>query len=81
MNRRLYAKIAWTGIQNNRQMYVPYLIAGTSMVMVFYIFSFLAASDFVFGPGEGNGGSVLCTVSVLYKLSSYAEAEKRIRPL
>ena len=64
MNRRLYAKIAWTGIQNNRQMYVPYLIAGTSMVMVFYIFSFLAASDFVFGL---RGGPAMTTMLVLGK--------------
>ena len=64
MNRRLYAKIAWTGIQNNRQMYVPYLIAGTSMVMVFYIFSFLAASDFGFGL---RGGPAMTTMLVLGK--------------
>lgn len=64
MNRNLYIKIAWTGIQNNRQMYYPYLIAGGSMVMVFYIFSFLAASDLVHSL---RGGLAMTTLLVLGK--------------
>ena len=52
MSRFLYTKFAWTGIRKNKQLYYPYLIAGIMMVMVFYIFVFLAASDVVHGlPG------------------------------
>lgn len=47
MNTALYRKFAWTGIQKNKQLYVPYLISGITMAAVFYILSFLAASDVV----------------------------------
>jgi putative ABC transport system permease protein len=47
MSRGFYRKLAWTGIKKNKQLYYPYLIAGIAMVMVFYIFSFLAASSVV----------------------------------
>ncbi|MBQ9210546.1 MAG: ABC transporter permease [Clostridia bacterium] len=47
MNTSLYRKFAWTGIQKNKQLYVPYLISGITMAAVFYILSFLAASDVV----------------------------------
>lgn len=47
MNRKLYRKLAWMGIKKNKQLYYPYLIAGATMVMVFYILAFLGASDTV----------------------------------
>ena len=47
MNTALYRKFAWTGIQKNKQLYVPYMISGITMAAVFYILSFLAASDVV----------------------------------
>lgn len=47
MKRWMYAKFAWTGIRKNKQLYYPYLIACITMVMVFYIFAFLSASDVV----------------------------------
>ena len=37
----------WTGIQKNRQLYYPYFLSGIVMVMVFYIFHFLATSEVV----------------------------------
>lgn len=47
MSKRLYIKLAWTGMKKNKQLYVPYLIAGMAMVMVFYIFNFLSTSKVV----------------------------------
>lgn len=47
MSRDFYTKLAWTGIKKNRQLYYPYLLAGITMVMVFYIFSFLGESQVV----------------------------------
>ena len=47
MNTALYRKFAWTGIQKNKKLYVPYLISGITMAAVFYILSFLAASNVV----------------------------------
>ena len=47
MKRWMYAKFAWIGIRKNKQLYYPYLLACITMVMVFYIFGFLSASDVV----------------------------------
>lgn len=47
MSRGLYAKLAWSGIKKNKQLYYPYLISGIAMVMAFYILSFLGASNVV----------------------------------
>lgn len=45
--RGIYFRLAWTGIRKNRQFYYPYFVAGMTMVMVFYIFRFLVASEVV----------------------------------
>lgn len=47
MTRGFYTRLAWTGIQKNRQLYYPYFLSGIVMVMVFYIFHFLATSEVV----------------------------------
>lgn len=68
MTRGFYTRLAWTGIQKNKRLYYPYFLAGIVMVMVFYIFHFLAVSDvvhnlpgkavlpYLFGIGEGAVG-------------------------
>ena len=35
--RALYRRLAWDGIRKNRQLYFPYLLTGSVMVMIFYI--------------------------------------------
>ena len=45
--RSIYFRLSWTGIRKNRQLYYPYFVAGMAMVMVFYIFRFLGASEVV----------------------------------
>ncbi|MDE7477588.1 MAG: ABC transporter permease [Lachnospiraceae bacterium] len=53
MNKGFYIKLAWTGIEKNKKLYYPYFLAGIVMVMVFYIFNFLATSDVVYSlPGK-----------------------------
>lgn len=47
MSGKLYTRLAWTGIRKNKQLYLPYLLAGAAMVMVFYIIDFLSVSDMV----------------------------------
>lgn len=62
MNKGLYLKLAWTGIKKNKQLYFPYLLSGSVMVMVFYILAFLTASDMVHGlrGGEAMTTLLLC---------------------
>ncbi len=61
MNRGLYLKLAWTGIKKNKQLYYPYLLSGTVMIMVFYILAFLAASDMVHNL---RGGEAMTTLII-----------------
>ena len=35
--RALYRRLAWEGIRKNKQLYFPYLLTGSVMVMIFYI--------------------------------------------
>lgn len=40
-----YPKLAWSGIQKNRRLYLPYLLTCIGMIMMYYILAFLADSD------------------------------------
>lgn len=64
MNRKIYPKLAWSAIHKNKQLYVPYLLAGVVMVSVFYILSFLTESPVV---GSLKGSSVM---TVLLKMAT-----------
>lgn len=39
---RYYTRLATTGIKNNKRMYVPYMLACSGMVMMYYIIKFLS---------------------------------------
>ena len=47
MRRVFYPKLAWEGIRKNKRIYLPYLLAGTVMVMMYYILSFLSGAEFL----------------------------------
>lgn len=66
MSRGFYTKLAWTGITKNKQLYYPYLIASVTMVMVFYILSFLSVSDVVQNLPGGE------TVTLLFSYGAWA---------
>ncbi len=58
--KKIFPKLALTGIKNNRRLYVPYIISCTGSVMMYYIISFLAASPAVKGiRGGADMGTVL----------------------
>ena len=54
-----YPKLAWEGIRKNKRMYIPYILTGAIMVMMYYILSFLTESPAL---TKMRGGSVLQTV-------------------
>ena len=39
--KNIYPKLAWSGIKNNRRLYVPYILTCIGMIMMFYIMEFL----------------------------------------
>lgn len=53
MRLGFYPKLALTGIVKNKKTYIPYILTGIGMVMMFYIVTFLALSDTV---GALRGG-------------------------
>ena len=56
MRLGFYPKLALTGIAKNKKTYIPYILTGIGMVMMFYIVTFLALSDTV---GALRGGEVV----------------------
>lgn len=58
----LYPKLAFQNIKNNRKFYIPYILTGVIVVMMFYIILFLANHE---GIGQVFGGSYLSSFLVL----------------
>lgn len=56
MKAVFYPKLAAEGIRKNMRLYLPYLLTGSVMVMMYYILSFLSSSELL---GQMKGGSVL----------------------
>lgn len=59
MRRGVYRTLAWTGVRNNRKLYVPYLLTCTGMVMMCYIMSFLGANPAI---AEMRGGDTMQSI-------------------
>ena len=55
MKTGFFPKLAWTGIRNNRKLYLPYLLTCIGMVMMQYIIDYLSCTDVLSGmPGGGT---------------------------
>ncbi len=59
MKTGFYPKLAWDGIRKNKRLYIPYILTGCMMVMMYYILSFLRNSPAL---AYMKGGSVLMTM-------------------
>lgn len=59
MKAGFYQRLAWTGIRQNRQLYLPYLFTCGGMVMMAYILSFLSGSPVL---ESAHGGSIITAV-------------------
>ena len=59
MRRGVYRTLAWTGVRNNRKLYVPYLLTCAGMVMMCYIMSFLGANPAI---AEMRGGDTMQSI-------------------
>lgn len=72
MKRSFYPKLAWGAIRKNKRMYVPYILTGSIMIMMFYILSSLIESPTL---ADIHGGSFLmdllplgCSVIAIFSL-------------
>lgn len=74
MKSAFYPKLAWMGIWKNKRLYIPYILAGMGMVMMFYIVAFLNTSEVLLSISGGNvlqemlgmGLSVITVFSLLF---------------
>ena len=59
---KIYSRLAFTNIKNNKTLYMPYIISGMVMIAMFYVMMFLNNSKGTWqGAGRGctgvdNGG-------------------------
>ena len=60
--RALYRRLAWDGIRKNKQLYFPYLLTGSIMVMIFYILDSMSRSSLI---GYIRGSEFVATVMSL----------------
>lgn len=74
MRNTFYLRLAADGIRKNKRLYVPYILIGAVMVMMYYILHFLSVSSLVGSlPGGGSvqgilsmGPGVLAFFSLLF---------------
>ena len=65
MKALLYPRLAWTGIKNNRRLYLPYILTCIGMVAMFYIMHSLSTGEFL---ENMRGGTTLSNVLSLGSL-------------
>ena len=59
MKALFYPRLAWTGIKNNRRLYLPYILTCVGMVAMFYIMLSLSTGEFL---DNMRGGATLGSV-------------------
>ena len=62
MKKGFYLRLALDGMRKNRRLYLPYLLTGAGMVMMFYILYSLACSPLM---GSIRGGSSMAAILML----------------
>ena len=74
MKALFYPRLAWTGIKNNRRLYLPYILTCIGMVSMFYIMLSLSTGEFLdkmrggttLGGVLGLGSAVIGFFAVLF---------------
>lgn len=69
MKKSLYPKLAWSGIQKNRSLYLPYILTCVGVVMIYYILAFLSDSQ-ILRRAKG-GPSILLSLDMGAKVIAF----------
>ena len=56
---KIYSRLAFTNIKNNKTLYMPYIISGMVMIAMFYVMMFLNNSK---GLGKVPGAEILVDI-------------------
>lgn len=54
MKLGFYPRLAWSGMKNNRRLFVPYILAAAGTAALFYIMFYLASGDLLDGMRGGT---------------------------
>lgn len=88
---KIYSRLAFTNIKNNKTLYMPYIISGMVMIAMFYVMMFLNNSRglskvpgadalaSIMGLGCGTIAAFFIYISVLYKQLYNQKAQERGR--
>lgn len=71
MKYSLYFRLAVNGIRNNRKIYIPYIISGTGMVLMYYIIDALNRLE-ILKDMAGGGTLILLLSSGKYIIAAFA---------
>lgn len=63
--KNIYPKLAWSGIKNNRRLYVPYILTCIGMIMMFYIMEFLTLNPAIKNMPGGQSLQYILQLGVL----------------
>lgn len=74
MKIKYFAKLAWSGIKNNKSLYTPYILSSAGIICVYYIMLFLSSSPVLNGMFGARtsiymlelGSNVLLVFSVIF---------------
>lgn len=88
---KIYSRLAFTNIKNNKTLYMPYIISGMVMIAMFYVMMFLNNSKGlgkvpgaeilgdIMGAWMRNNSDFFIYISVLYKQLYNQKAQERGR--
>lgn len=62
---RLYCRLAVTNLKNNRQFYLPYILAGMVTAMMFYIMRAIQGSDEIASMRGAETVSIMLTMGLV----------------
>ena len=65
MKLSLYARLAAQNIRKSRRLYVPYLLSGVCMVMIFYVLSALTGDPALLSMSGGAQMAMLLSLGVI----------------
>lgn len=63
MSMHLYPKLAFEGIRKNKRLYIPYILTGSIMIMIYYILCYLVESPAVSMMRGGSNVKMLLPVA------------------
>ena len=65
MRVSLYPCLAWEGIRKNKKLYIPYILTGSVMVMMYYILSYLIESPTLMQMIGGSYLTIMLTLGCI----------------